>query len=317
VNTLATNDALENRYYAFLRGREYISTDALLEVLRVYLAPFDGLDHVADVGCGHGEFMLLLQEHGHGVSGVDLDPGMVAHCRGLGLDVTLGDAVTWLAARPDLLDGVFSSNVIEHLDAPTLQRWLSAAWSALRPGGKLLLATPNPESAIVQLHEFWRDPTHVRLYSRQLLEFLAADAGFVEIATHENPAAAWDGVSRLLEEIETTLPPAPVTDVSPELTPFPAAPARESGTRAGWAFKATDFVYRKFTQPWFDATRADTRRALELLAEQAAAMRQINDQVSVIQSRLQRLAEADRFLYPSREIYVVATKPISDETAAR
>jgi hypothetical protein len=46
-------------------------------------------------------------------------------------------------------------------------------------------------------------------------------------------------------------------------------------------------------------------------------MRQINDQVGVIQSRLQRLAEADRFLYPSREIYVVATKPISDETAAK
>jgi hypothetical protein len=180
----------------------------------------------------------------------------------------------------------------------------------------LLLATPNPESAIVQLHEFWRDPTHVRLYSRQLLEFLAADAGFVDIATHENPAAAWDGVSRLLAEIDQTMPPAPIAELSPELTPLPAAPSAQSGARAGWAFKASDFFYRKFTHPWFDASRADTRRALELLAQQAAAMRQINDQVSVIQSRLQRLAEADRFLYPSREIYVVATKPISDETAA-
>ena len=75
---------------------------------------------------------------------------------------------------------------------PDALRLLKLAYDALLPGGTLLLATENPESLIVQLCEFWRDATHVRLYHRSLLEFLLSFAGFGQIRSGENPAAAWD-----------------------------------------------------------------------------------------------------------------------------
>ena len=75
--------------------------------------------------------------------------------------------------------------------------------------GRLLVATPNPASLIVHLHEFWRDPTHVRLYSRPLLEFLFHWAGLEKIESGENPYTAWTSSDEMqeipvsLEEIES------------------------------------------------------------------------------------------------------------------
>ncbi len=303
-----TDSTLENRYYAYLRGQGYSTSDALLDVLRAYLPHFEGLTHVADLGCGHGEFMRMLQDAGHTVAGVDVDPAMVDGCKAQGFDVTLGDAATWLRSRPGAFDAVFSSNVIEHLPADSVQVWVAAAFAALRPGGMLLLATPNPASAIVQLHEFWRDATHVRMYAAQLVEFLLVDAGFASVRSMENEAARWEGIDAMLAPLAQPLPvwtPPPAVGALP---PMPAAPT-EGGARARWAWKLSDWVYRKFTEPFVQPLRADLAHVHSVADAQARALAELHARQEQTVARMQALAQTDRFLYPSREIAIYGYKP--------
>jgi len=295
-------ESLENRYYAFLRQQGYSSSDSLHRVLSVYLPWFRGFQRVADLGCGHGEFMAQLREQGHIVSGVDVDPGMVAAARQAGFDVTQGDAIAWLKARPESLDAIFSSNVIEHLPPDTVSAWLRASYDALRPGGLLLFATPNPESAIVHLYEFWRDPTHVRLYDRQLLEFMLTDAGFERVQSRPNPASAWEGADHMLEgftdpQASVTLPdlPAVVPDV-----PVTLAEGASWGKRSRW--RLIQRLYGILTAPFLDPVRHTVIQHTSSLEQNQEALRQIVQ-------RLQRLASAQRFLYPPREYYVLGYKP--------
>jgi SAM-dependent methyltransferase len=302
-------DSVENRYYAYLRSHGYSSTDSLIAVLRVYLPLFAGCPRVADLGCGHGEFLEMLRAEGHAVAGVDVDPAMVAACRAQGFDVALGDAEAWLAARHAAFDGVFSSNVVEHLPAETVARWVAAAHMALRPGGRIVLATPNPESLIVQFHEFWRDPTHVRLYSRQLLEFMLADAGFVQVESHTNPASAWEGGEETATALEAALPlPAPVETPTFE-TPLPTAPEPQAPLRDRWTWRLVSFVYRKFSEPFLLALRADIERHRLALRDLAEATAREREALEAVRERMARLAAAQRFLHPPREIYVTGIKP--------
>jgi len=57
----------------------------------------------------------------------------------------------------------------------------------LRPGGRLIVATPNPGSLPTIAHEFWRDPTHVRPYDRELIEFLTSGSGLETVSAGHNP----------------------------------------------------------------------------------------------------------------------------------
>jgi SAM-dependent methyltransferase len=162
------------------------------KVLSFYLPYFQGAQRVLDVGCGQGDFLELLAADGIAVQGVDIDAQMVAHCRTKGLPVVEADLFPYLTEQKERFDGIFSSNVIEHLSSNEAVNFVSLACAALQPGGVLLIATPNPKSLIVHLHEFWRDATHVRLYSAELLEFLLSLAGFTEVTSHGNPYTIWN-----------------------------------------------------------------------------------------------------------------------------
>lgn len=307
------DDSIENRYYAYLRGAGYSTTTALDQVLARYVPLFDGHAHVGDLGAGHGEFLALLVAQGHTVAGVDIDPAMAARCRDLGFDVAHGDALEWLASAPEAFDGLFSSNVIEHLPAQTVEAWIAASFAALKPGGILVLATPNPESLIVQFHEFWRDPTHVRMYSRQLLEFLLTDAGFSQVASHENPASDWEGIDVMLEGVNADLARAWTPEPPPIVSsPEPSAPA-DAPWRARIAWRMSHFVHAKFLEPWLAPLRRDIEsdRARVQAVEQAqrSAIDDAQNRIDALADRVRRLAAADRFAYPAREIYVTGYKP--------
>ena len=311
AQVVSSSDTLENRYYAYLRAQGYSTSDALLDVLRVYLPRFEGLAHVADVGCGHGEFLAMLRAAGHEVAGVDVDPAMVEACRTQGFEVALSDAESWLRSRPGHFDAVFSSNVIEHLPAETVRAWVAAAFAALRPGGMLLLATPNPASAIVQFHEFWRDPTHVRMYSAQLIEFMLVDAGFNAVQSMENEAAHWEGIDALLAGVEAPLDaivPAPAIGA---VAPQPEPPAA-GGLRARWAYGVSAWVYRKFTEPYVLPLRQDLAHAHSVIEAQAQSLAAQSVHQQKLAARIHALAQVDRFLYPSREIAVFGYKPDAD-----
>lgn len=311
---------LEHRYYDYLYSQGYTSNAALRKVLQWYLPYFDGFHRVLDIGCGNGEFLAILQTAGHEAVGIDIDPAMVAECRQQGLTAYEADVVAWLPTQAEQYDAIFSSNVIEHLDAKTVAALVSGAYQALRPGGLLLLGTPNPESAIVHFHEYWRDPTHVRLYSRQVLEFFLYNAGFATVKSDVNGETHWEGLAPMVQALDHAAPSEQECQPPPrqhyrvaDLQLWPAAPGAGSSLRQRLSFRLLHLVFKKFMEPYLDLVRLDLehhRQHIVQLEEQvdwyqhrlAAMQQQVNQQG-------QQLGNNLRFLYAAREVFVYGYKP--------
>ena len=186
------DEMLEGAFYSHMYEGQQASRDWNRYVLEFYVQQFEQGQRVLDVGCGEGQFLEAATAQGISALGVDSDTRMVSVSRQKGLEVVEDDLFHYLAGHKEQFDGVFCSNLIEHLTVQDALRFLQSAFQVLRPGGTLLVATPNPESLIVHLYEFWRDMTHVRLYSRPLLEFFLSWAGFCDIASGGNPRTVWE-----------------------------------------------------------------------------------------------------------------------------
>lgn len=162
---------LERRY----RGTE----EEIRERISAYLPWLSKVSPVLDIGCGRGEALALLRDHGIPGRGIDSSARMVALCRERGLEAEEGDAFASLAALPEgSLGGVVSFHVIEHLPAALLDRLVRLAYRALKPGGVLILETPNPLSMLVAARSFWLDPTHQRPVHPESLKLMYELAGF-------------------------------------------------------------------------------------------------------------------------------------------
>jgi len=147
-----------------------------------YLPRLRHAEPVLDLGCGRGEALLLLRNAGIECRGVDVSEAMVRHCRGLGLEVERGDVLDALAgSQPESLGAVVSFHVIEHLPPEVIDRLVRLAFAALRPGGLLILETPNPLSVAVTARSFWLDPTHVRPVHPEGLRASFEQAGFTAV----------------------------------------------------------------------------------------------------------------------------------------
>jgi O-antigen chain-terminating methyltransferase len=169
----------DGRYQEFedlFRG----SREEIMRRQRRYLGYFLGCRRVVDLGSGRGEFLELCRDHGVGAVGVDLNREMIRTCNEMGLEAVEADLVDWLHSQEDgSLDGVFSAQVIEHLDKETLFALLRLAYLKLRPGAYLILETLNTDNLVVA-SRFYSDLTHERPIPSTTLEFLAKSFGFRE-----------------------------------------------------------------------------------------------------------------------------------------
>ena len=150
--------------------------------IRLYLPRLRNAAPVLDLGCGRGEALELLAAEGIECSGADASAAMVRHCRDRGLRAERKDVLEALAgAEPGSLGGVVSFHVIEHLAPEDVERLVRLAFTALRPGGVLVLETPNPLSVAVTARSFWLDPTHKRPVHPEALSASYEQAGFTGI----------------------------------------------------------------------------------------------------------------------------------------
>lgn len=127
---------------------------------------------ILDYGCGSGVFLEHLVAAGHGVTGVDASPEMLAAAR-----KTLEGA----GAPPDRFvleqvgasckggyldvsyDGIISLGVLEYLDDPGAL--LAALAERLRPGGFLILSLPNRPSLVRRVERIVK-PGVLRMVAR-------------------------------------------------------------------------------------------------------------------------------------------------------
>src|SRR4029077_7623960 len=136
-------------------------------------APRPG-QRVLDVGCGNGDLLARLQARGWDAVGIDLDEKAVREAKSRGLDARVGQ----LADQhfPDAsFDAITVSHVIEHTAEPGLV--LKECARILRPGGRLVVLTPNPRSwGHARFGEAWvclDPPRHLVLLNRDNLRSLA------------------------------------------------------------------------------------------------------------------------------------------------
>jgi 2-polyprenyl-3-methyl-5-hydroxy-6-metoxy-1,4-benzoquinol methylase len=132
-----------------------------------------------DVGCGSGTTLTFAQQMGWNAQGVEMDSAAVASARNAGLAVEEG-GYDVLRDYPSNFDCVTCSHVIEHVFDPV--DMIAAMYSALKPGGRLLLSTPNANSDVHQhFGRFWRGleaPRHLVIFSEATLIALLRKQGF-------------------------------------------------------------------------------------------------------------------------------------------
>jgi 2-polyprenyl-3-methyl-5-hydroxy-6-metoxy-1,4-benzoquinol methylase len=144
-------------------------------------------ERVLDVGCGEGVFSAELSGAGAQVVGIDVAerPLRRGRARHPGTDLRLVPADGRWPLEDAIFDVVWAGEVIEHV-ADTAG-WLSEIRRVLRPGGRLLLSTPDHGPILILRMALWPpafeahfDPLadHLRFYTRRALRRLLQEFGF-------------------------------------------------------------------------------------------------------------------------------------------
>jgi len=153
---------------------------------RIYLQDFIGRQSVLDIGCGRGEFLEAMRDAGVAASGIDLSEESVAMCRAKGLNAEVADLFVYLNDLPEAsLDGIFCSQVVEHLAPERLPEMIKLCATRLSRGGVIAIETPNPECLAIFATHFYLDPTHTRPVPAALLAFYMEEFGIGRIETRK------------------------------------------------------------------------------------------------------------------------------------
>lgn len=192
--------ALDYRGFEDRHRGSFENTKKLLEP---YVAHFRSSRRVLDIGCGRGEFLQLLKENSISGYGVDLDQGMVDAAIERGLEVVVGDAIEHLFQLPaQAIDGVFSSQVAEHLQTSQLVTMIELCYRRLDAGGVCVIETPNPESLFIFHSFFYVDLTHIKPIHPEALRWAMESVGFTNVR---------------IDKIQPVPPGTRLQDLPPEL----------------------------------------------------------------------------------------------------
>lgn len=158
----------------------------------VMFLPYEKRGNLFDVGCGSGNLISIMHNLGWDVTGVEPDEKAVKIIKEkIGIDIYKG-YFEEINLPEKFFDAVTMRHFIEHVQDPIF--CINKALKILKPGGKLVLITPNLESLthnIFKQNYYHLDPPrHMQLFSKKSLLHCAQKAGVEEAMTWTIPAAA-------------------------------------------------------------------------------------------------------------------------------
>jgi SAM-dependent methyltransferase/ribosomal protein S27E len=188
------NVELENSDSLLFRARKYV----YLHRLENAIAQCGGTTelNVLDIGCADGRALnwyRQIQSRTIHTFGVDFDQVAVERARQAGHIAYLG-RFEEVSLPNDYFDMAVATHVIEHVADP--KAFAQRAFDVLKPGGILLLETPNIDSLDARIfrRSHWGGyhfPRHWVFYSAESITNLALELGFEVIKIEYHPAPAF------------------------------------------------------------------------------------------------------------------------------
>jgi SAM-dependent methyltransferase len=164
--------------------------------------------HLLDVGCGEAAFLRMAQQAGWQVAGTELSEAAARQAP----ELELHRGEVWEAGLPmGTYDAVTSWHVIEHASDP--KRMVTELFRVLRPGGWLVLATPNLHDYVFRLGYFagrGRWPTlyedderelHLFHFSAGTLSKLVQSVGFTDVQVGFDRGAAAVSSKQMVNQV--------------------------------------------------------------------------------------------------------------------
>jgi SAM-dependent methyltransferase len=140
------------------------------------LAALSPSARILEVGSGLGYLTYAIHSAGYNIIGIDISNDAITEARSSFGGFYLHKDLNALALEePNSFDAVIMTEVIEHV--PTPRTFLDAAASLLKPGGQIILTTPNKSNA--PLGVCWdteSPPVHLWWFSETAMRRLAQNS---------------------------------------------------------------------------------------------------------------------------------------------
>jgi 2-polyprenyl-3-methyl-5-hydroxy-6-metoxy-1,4-benzoquinol methylase len=194
--------------YASIQATSWLKPDVLgqgrasggiLTRLRGWI-PVDRNATLVDLGCGPGNLLVPLRDAGYNnLRGVDIGLEAIRIAKSQRLDVVQVDVIEFLRESEDTFDVIFALDLIEHLTKDEVLEFLKLAQRCLKPGGHLVLQTPNALSPWAS-HLRYGDLTHELIFTPQSIASTLRLTGFgnTEVRQIKPRARTMTGLARCL-----------------------------------------------------------------------------------------------------------------------
>ncbi len=134
---------------------------------------------ILDIGCGYGEAVGYHMARGCEAYGVEADSNVINVKEKYNYNIHIG-SFDDKEYEADYFDYVTMDQVIEHLQDPVNQ--IRNIHRILKPGGMLIMSTPNSNSLTAKIFRrkwlHWHVPYHLHFFSKKSIKLLADSAGF-------------------------------------------------------------------------------------------------------------------------------------------
>ncbi len=136
--------------------------------------------------------LQFLKDNGFSnASGVDVSPEQTSLATARGLNATVGDVFQHLREAQSSFDAIIALDFVEHFEKAEQIPLFEVIFAALRPGGRLILETPNGEGLFAS-QVIYGDLTHLTIFSEGSLSQLLRLTGFERMEFYETGPAPKD-----------------------------------------------------------------------------------------------------------------------------
>jgi 2-polyprenyl-3-methyl-5-hydroxy-6-metoxy-1,4-benzoquinol methylase len=140
---------------------------------------------IAEVACGSGRLLRLLNTLGYkNLYAVDISPEQVMLAKQVCPNVEEANILEWLRKYPQTFDCIVGIDIIEHFNKVEVTQFLDGCFAALKPGGRIILQTPNTDSMFGSSTRYY-DFTHEVGFGFRALSSLLITTGFANTEGRE------------------------------------------------------------------------------------------------------------------------------------